>query len=74
MDKKEKDKDLGEASIEAECLKIYKRGELLNKDELRAKIILDQEEVDKCYVYLSDKLGKVSFIKHDDVIFNKYND
>ena len=45
----------------------------MNKDELRAKIILDQNEVDSCYKWLSNKLG-VSYIKHDDVIFNKYND
>ena len=45
----------------------------MNKDELRAKIILDQEQADKCYDWLSSRLG-VSYIHHDDVIFNKYND
>ena len=43
FNKSDKDEGLGEASIEAEALNIYKKGEQMNKDELRAKIILAQE-------------------------------
>lgn len=44
----------------------------MNKDELRAKIILDQEECDSCFVWLSTKTN-TRFIQPDTILNNSYN-
>ena len=41
--KEDKDFVEGERSIESEAMNFYKKAEKMNTDELRAKIILDQE-------------------------------
>jgi hypothetical protein len=42
-------------------MNFYKKAERMNRDELRAKVILEQEEADDCYRWVSGKLG-ISFI------------
>lgn len=45
----------------------------MNKDELRAKIILDQEKCDSYFSWLSNKIG-TRFIQPDQILQNKHND
>ena len=53
------DKDVleGEKSIESEALSYLRKAERMNAEELRAKIILDQQQADSCYKWIRNKLG-----------------
>ena len=50
-------------------MNFYRKAERMNVEELRAKIILDQEEADECYKWASNKLG-ISYISHKEVLLN----
>ncbi len=44
----------------------------MNPDELRAKIILDQEDTDECYRWIREKLN-IKFIDDPNIITNEKN-
>lgn len=67
--KEDRDSSLGEKSVESEALNLFIKALKMNSDELRAKIILDQEECDSCFAWLSNKTG-VRFIQPDEILNN----
>lgn len=51
--KGERDVHTHTKSVESELSNFYNKAIKLNRDELRVKIILDQEELDKAYRWIS---------------------
>ena len=70
--KGDRDESSGEISVESESIPLYNKAQKMYEDELRAKIILDQEELDDCYRWVS-KLTGVKFIKHSETLNNSHN-
>lgn len=45
----------------------------MNEDELRAKIIIDQDDTDEIFEWVSIKMH-TSYIQKDQILNNKYNE
>lgn len=45
----------------------------MNEDELRAKIIIDQDDTDELFEWISLKMH-TSYIQKDQILNNKYNE
>lgn len=56
-------------SVESTLINHYKTATELNVDELRVKIILQQEDLDKAYRWISDFLN-IEYIQPQEVLEN----
>ena len=70
--KKDKDESTGDNSAESAALTYYGKAQKMNEEELRAKVILDQEECNECYRWLSKVTG-VRYIHASETLNNNYN-
>lgn len=61
-----------EKSIQSEALNLFKKTEKMNPDQLRVKIILDQEDSDECYRWISKELD-IGFIQSKNTLTNQHN-
>lgn len=60
-------------SVESDLSSLYVKATKLNREELRVKIILDQEDLDNAYRWISEKLN-IDYIEPQAVLVNQNND
>lgn len=73
VNKGEKDHFRTMQSVESDIGGLFVKATKLNRDELRVKIILDQEDLDNAYRWISEKLN-VDYIEPQTVLVNENND
>ena len=73
VNKGEKDNFRTMQSVESDLSGFFVKATKLNRDELRVKVILDQEDLDNAYRWISEKLN-LDYIEPQAVLVNSKND